>query len=309
MMYDVITIGSATVDIFMKSPHFHLQPTQAGVLLCEEYGAKLDVDQFEMTSGGAGTNTAVGFARLGLRAAAVVEIGKDTFGQVVWDDLKREHVDTEFVITEKSEQTAVSVLLISGEGGRSALTHRGASSLLEARDLPWQALHETRWIHLSNVSGNKELLLRLFDHLQNATVGLSWNPGLKELELLAKKELLIPQISCDIVILNKEEWQVLAPVQAELLEHVPYVVVTDGSNGGQVFVHGAYEMSYTSDHVKTVQETGAGDAFCVGFVWAHLQGKQIAECVHWGVREAGSVIQHMGAKKGLLSRQELGLHI
>ena len=190
-MHDIITIGSATVDMFMKSKAFHLEPTDQGVLLCQEYGGKLDIDEFSVQSGGAGTNAAVGFTRLGFQTAAVVEIGKDLFGQMVWDDLKREQVDTSFVVSEKSEQTAVSVLLISGDGGRSALTHRGASSMLEARDLPWQALCDTRWIHLSNISGNKELLMRLFDHLHNMEVGLSWNPGHLELELLATHQFVI----------------------------------------------------------------------------------------------------------------------
>src|SRR5260221_3100232 len=112
-MHDVLTIGSATVDMFMKSKDFDLEPTDEGVLLWQEYGGKLDIDTFEVQSGGAGTNVAVGLQRLGFQTAAVVEIGKDMFGQMVWDDLKREHVDTSFVVAEKSEHTAVSVLLIS----------------------------------------------------------------------------------------------------------------------------------------------------------------------------------------------------
>ena len=79
-MHDVTTIGSATVDIFMKSPAFHLQPTSEGVLLCQEYGGKIDIEDFFWQSGGAGTNTAVGFSRMGFRSAAIVEIGKDVFG-------------------------------------------------------------------------------------------------------------------------------------------------------------------------------------------------------------------------------------
>lgn len=304
-MYDVITIGSATVDMFMKSRAFHLEPTDQGVLLCQEYGGKLDIDEFEMQSGGAGTNTAVGFRRLGFQTAAVVEIGKDMFGQVVWDDLKRERVDTNLVISEKSEHTAVSVLLISGEGGRSALTHRGASSMLEARDLPWQALRETRWIHLSNVSGNKELLMRLFDHLRHSLTGLSWNPGHKELEMLATHQLMIDSIFCDILLMNQEEWELLAPVQKEIKEHIPYVIVTNGTQGGEVLIKGQYPLKYAIEKVPTVQETGAGDAFAVGYVSAHLLSLPPIECVEWGKRNAASVVQKMGAKTGLLRKNEI----
>ena len=304
-MHDMITIGSGTVDIFMKSPQFHLQPAVQGVLLCEEYGGKLDIDEFEIQSGGAGTNTAVGFTRMGFKTAAVVEIGKDTFGQIVWDELKREHVDTEYVITEKSERTAVSVLLISQEGGRSALTYRGASAQLEARDLPWEALKHTRWVHLSNISGNKELLLRLFDHLHQGSSGLSWNPGKKELQLLAERQLSIEHIPCDIFIVNKEEWSLITEVQTEMRQHIPLIVITDGKRGGVVYTKGEYEFSYTVEPIQVSQETGAGDAFIIGFVSAHLLSLPLPECCEWGKRNSASVVKKMGAKTGLLTRRDI----
>jgi ribokinase len=306
-MFDVITIGSATVDVFMKSSQFHLQHAAEGVLLCQEYGGKLDIDHFEMQSGGAGTNTAVGFARLGFHTAAVVEIGQDVLAQVVWDELRREKVVTDFVISEKTEQTAVSVLLVSGDGGRSALTHRGAASMLEARDLPWEALTHTRWVHLSNVGGNKELLLQLFDHLKPSLVGVSWTPGSKELEMIAAGQIQVSAIVCDILVVNKEEWQVVAEQQSKILNQVPYVIITDGRNGGQLYIKGQYDYQYQIQEVQVVQETGAGDAFATGYVAGHLLGRPPHECCDWGVRNSASVVKHMGAKTGLLRRAEFGM--
>lgn len=304
-MIDVLTIGSATVDIFMKSPEFHLQPTQEGVLLCQEYGGKLDIDQFQMTPGGAGTNIAVGLARLGFQTAAVVEIGKDVLGQMIWDELKREHVNTDFVITEKGEQTAVSVLLISGEGGRSALTHRGAASQLEARDIPWNFLSQTRWIHLSNIAGNEEILHLLFSHLTQSPVGLSWNPGRKELDLLIQGKVVVESIRADILFMNSEEWQRCEQIQERLLQAVSIVVITDGKIGGKIFVHGQFEFAYHSKEVPVTQETGAGDAFATGFIAAHLAGFDPVTASKWGVENSTSVIQHMDAKQGLLTKDEM----
>ncbi len=304
-MHDVITIGSATVDIFMKSAQFHLQPTQEGLLLCQEYGGKMDIDKFRMATGGAGTNTAVGFRRMGFKTAAVVEVGQDILGQMVFDDLQREHVDTDFMLSEKSEETAVSVILISGDGGRSALTHRGAASQLEARDLPWEFLNQTRWIHLSNVSANTELLFTLFDQVRNSPVGLSWNPGSKELELLSSGQIVIEQVAADILMMNKEEWEILKPVQDRILKHIPIVVITNGKEGGQLFTQGGYMTTYKPHVVPVTQETGAGDAFAVGFVSAHLSGLNPTICCSWGVQNSSSVIQHMDAKQGLLTKDEM----
>jgi ribokinase len=306
-MQDVITIGSATVDIFMKSDQFHLQPVEDGVMLCEKYGGKIDINDFRISSGGAGTNTAVGFTKMGFRTAPVVEVGKDFFAQMIWDELKREHVDTEFIVTEKGEQTAVSVVLVAEQGGRSAMTHRGASSMLEARDLPWEALLHTRWVHLSNVGGNTELLFTLFDHLRPTLVGLSWNPGQKELELIAQEKIVVEQIVCDVFAVNKDEWEVVKPVQEKLLAHIPLITVSDGKNGGDLYVRGEYQTHFPAEDVKVVQETGAGDAFIVGFVSAHLLGRPPLECCQWGVKNATSVIQHINAKAGLLTKKDFQL--
>ncbi len=305
MMYDVITIGSATVDIYMKSADFHLQKTDEGVLLCQEYGGKMDINLFQMASGGAGTNTAVGFSRMGFKTAAVVEIGKDVMGQVVWDQLQREHVETEFVITEKSEETAVSVLLISGDGGRSALTHRGASSMLEARDIPWNALKETRWIHLSNVSANTELLFTLFDFMRENTVGLSWNPGKKELEMMAEDKILVERVTADMLFMNAEEWEVVKPIQERILKQIPQVIITEGFKGGKVYLKGEYQFTYQAVKVDVTQETGAGDAYVTGFVSAHLSGEDLLQACQWGVQNSTSVIQKMDAKQGLLTKPEV----
>jgi sugar/nucleoside kinase (ribokinase family) len=235
----------------------------------------------------------------------VVEIGKDFFGQLVWDDLQREQVSTEFVVGELGERTAVSVLLISGEGGRSALTYRGASSMLEARDIPWEDLKQTRWIHLSNVSANIELLSNLFDQVRKTNVGLSWNPGKKELEALAAGGLNVDSIACDILVMNKEEWAVVAAQQSVLLQHIPQIVVTDGRNGGEVYVKGQHQHHYAIQKVQAIQETGAGDAFTVGFVAGNIWRKTVEEACQFGVMNAAHVVQHMDAKSGLLTKEQL----
>jgi ribokinase len=308
-MYDVITIGSATVDIFMKSDDFHLQKAEKGVLLCEEYGGKIDIQDFFLQSGGNGTNSAVGFARMGFKTATVIEIGKDLFGQFIYDELRKENVDTNYIVSEQNEQTAVSTVLISGEGGRSILTHRGAASMLEARDVPWDLLQNTRWIHLGNVSANTELIFQLFDHVRSSLVGFSWNPGKKELQLIAEGKIQAQHIPCDILLMNKEEWALLEKVQSVLLESVDQIIITDGKNGGHVYMKHHYDYQYKVTPVTTVQETGAGDAFSVGYITAHILGKDVEESCVWGVKNSASVIEKMGAKTGLMYRKDFSTSI
>ena len=54
-----------------------------------------------------------------------------------------------------------------------------------------------------------------------------------------------------------------------------------------------------------VDSTGAGDAFGSGFVAGLMLGKPIEEAVEWGKKQAASVVEHIGAKKGLLTRDQI----
>jgi sugar/nucleoside kinase (ribokinase family) len=136
---------------------------------------------------------------------------------------------------------------------------------------------------------------------------MSWNPGKKELELIAQGKIQAEHIPCDILMVNKEEWQMVESVHDALLSSVGQVIVTDGKRGGRVHMRKEYEYVYTSPEVKAVQETGAGDAFLVGYVSAHLLGRSVEECTDWGTKNAVAVIQHMGAKTGLLRRRDFAL--
>jgi ribokinase len=97
-MQDIITIGSAIVDIFVTSTAFELQRTESGVKLCQMYGEKIDADSFELHTGGGGSNTAVAFARAGMSVAVVTETGKDIFAQLVMEDLHKEYVSTNLLL-------------------------------------------------------------------------------------------------------------------------------------------------------------------------------------------------------------------
>ncbi len=187
-MFDTISIGSATLDIFLKSEHFlitdDLPDIEADKALCLPYGSKIGVDDFTMQSGGGATNTAVAFARLGFKAAVISEMGKDLPSQVILKELHNENVDTSMMIQETDEQTAVSALLISGAGGRSIVTARGASKMLTVQDVNFQHV-QANWIHISSL-GNVELVKAIAQHCKKHRIRFSWNPGGAEIDSMTQ---------------------------------------------------------------------------------------------------------------------------
>ena len=161
-MHDVITIGSALVDIFISSKNFHLKKETSALWLCEKYDEKIEVESFKVTTGGGGSNTAVGFARMGFTTGVVSELGEDSWSNLLLDDFKKEGVDTSLLVLERKEETGGSVILSAPDGVRTIMVHRGAASMLDAKDIPDHALINAKWIHLSSISGQREALQKIF---------------------------------------------------------------------------------------------------------------------------------------------------
>ena len=74
-MFDVITIGSATMDVFVESDDANIvsvcRKDKKTEFMSYPYGAKLEITDFDSQVGGGGINTAVNFANLGLKTSAI----------------------------------------------------------------------------------------------------------------------------------------------------------------------------------------------------------------------------------------------
>src|SRR3989338_4666669 len=184
-MLDVVAIGSATLDIFLKSYQFTIDKHENGIYLCEKYEGKIEAQELVMTSGGGATNAAVSYARKGLAVAPIIELGRDPAAEMILLELAREKVDLSLVIQEPDETTAVSVILLSGKGGNSIVTFRGASRQLTASDIPFDKLgmilKPGGWIHLTSVGGDMELVEKVLSWGKEKGRKVYWNPGGQEI--------------------------------------------------------------------------------------------------------------------------------
>jgi sugar/nucleoside kinase (ribokinase family) len=82
------------------------------------------------------------------------------------------------------------------------------------------------------------------------------------------------------------------------------VVVTNGAEGVYVATNDRLYF-HKSMHVKVVNTLGAGDAFGSSFVGALYAGNDVSDAIRYGIVNSASVIQHAGAKTGLLSAAAL----
>ena len=176
--------------------------------------------------------------------------------------------------------------------------------MLTVEDLPQSHLLKSRWWHLSSIAGQRAVLQKLFMLAKLYHIGISWNPGKMELQLIAHNQLNLDEVEAEIMFVNHEEWGMIRDHQAVLRKKIPLIVVTNGDQGGVILSPG-HDEPFKAQKVHSVDDTGAGDAFATGFVAAHLQGLSAGEAAQWGVAEASSVIKVVGAKPGLLTRAQI----
>jgi len=304
-MYDVISIGSSLVDIFISSKNFYLKKEASALWLCERYDEKVEVESFKVVTGGGGSNTAVGFSRLGFATGVVSELGIDAWSELLFNDFKKEHVDPELLIFERKEETGGSVILSIPNGVRTIMVHRGAASMLDAKDIPDHALINTNWIHLSSIAGQQSALQKIFSLISQYQRQFSWNPGKAEIKLLNEGKINLTGIKVTVLFVNQAEWASLASVHDRLHQQCVQIVVTNSDRGGAVYQSGKLVYQYQGEKVKAVDGTGAGDAFAVGYVAAILNGVGIHHQADWARKNAASVVQKIGAKAGLLTKEQL----
>ena len=300
----VTCIGAALIDIFFLSKQFKRQESPTGAYLCQKYGQKIEIEEYHLTTGGGASNTAVGLARRGHEVNIVAELGKDDFAQLVRNELIREKVNTMHMIGEKLEQTGCSVILRGEDGERTVMVSRAASALLDDYDIPAQFLQTQDWIHLTSTGGNVAAIEKIWQTFTAVPeIGLSWNPGTKELQLLASGDLRLPKIKKGVFFANKQEWTQIATNQAAILKTFPLVVVTNGGEGGQIWSNGKQKLDFLPARAgePAFEATGAGDAFACAFVSTLLYNRSLEEAVEAAKNNSASVISHLGAKKGLLS--------
>ncbi len=304
----ILSVGAAVQDVFLShSEEFAPVSDKAAheQFMRLELGAKADVNNITFGTGGGATNAAVTFARQGLHSVFMGTIGNDPAGQAVLDDLDKEGVDTSHVSYSKKFSTGYSVLLLAPNGERTILTYRGASTHYHSDNFDLDDV-DVDWVYVSSMSGNFEVLSKLFHQAKRKGVKVMFNPGKGELKHPDKLRALLDDV--EVLTTNKEEMEtivggkVLEELVAHALNYVPVVIVSDGPNGvcasdGTTIVKaGMYR------DVKVIDRTGAGDAFGSGFLSQWAQGKSLTDSVIFASANSTSVVQYIGAKTGILHK-------
>jgi ribokinase len=299
---DVLSLGSATRDLFLESAQFRIiaDPTfSTGEAECFALGSKVEIPRITDEIGGGAANTAVSFARLGLSSASAIRIGRDTWGAEVSARIRQEGVRV-IATVDRNERTGLSVLLLTRRGERTVLVHRGASGAFKPVDVP---AVRPRWYYVTSLAGSRSTLERILRRARSVGARVAWNPGTPELAWGFRR--IRPLLHNTVILLNQFEAERLTgkrspreTVRALIGAGADTAVVTAGK-GGATAADRSHMYHAGIHNIPVTDTTGAGDAFGSGFVATLIHGRTIPLALQMATANSESVIRHIGAQAGL----------
>lgn len=313
--YDFVAIGDILIDAFIQLNTEHadvlIDQDTGNKTLTMKFGSKLPYDDVTVVPAvGNSPNAATSAHRLGLETALVTHIGHDKFGKECLDALRQEGIHTDFVKVHEDKKTNYHYVLRYGPERTILINHETYPYALP--DFP----EPPKFFYFSSV-GEHGLPYHheIAEYVKNNETKLAFQPGTFQIKV-GYEEIRDIYENTEIFFCNKEEAQeILSSTEQDIPTLVRAIrelgptipVITDGPNGAFTVDADdqAWRMPMYPDPAPPVDRTGAGDSFSSTFTSAIILGKDPAEALSWGPINSMSVVQHIGAQAGLLSREEL----
>ncbi len=332
-MTKIITIGSATMDVFVECDEANIvsvcSKTKNSDFMSYPYGAKIDIANFASNVGGGGVNTACNFANLGFETSAIFKIGEDIYSEGILDSFKTRNVDLSNIIQKKETSTGFSIILVSFQGDRTVLAHRGANAEIREDEINYEAIKNADFIYIAPLNGESNKVLEpIVDYAHKHNTRICFNAGTTSIRRGFQHIKTILK-SAHIVVMNKEEASMTTGIQVRpdtktekfshelihrdikkmltTLKVMDYqiIVITDGGHGAYAYDGQKFYFCpiFPSEVVSTL---GAGDAFASTFC-AALQrtNLNVGTSLMYASVNSACVVSEFGATEGLATFEQI----
>lgn len=303
-MSAVVVVGDVMNDVVVRP----LGPIEAGS----------DTDSaIRLSPGGSGANQAAWLGSLGVPVRFYGRVGIDD-ADAHAAALRRFGVEPMLTL-ERELPTGKIVVLLTADGERSMYTDRGANVRLGAPDLP-PNLDGISHLHVSGYSmfvpPARGAVSELVRDAVRQSIPVSCDPSSESYLRRTGAELFISLTQGVSTILpNAAEARELAgcdehtgkAAAAEALTaHYPTVVVKLGRCGALLATRGAPTVRVEAVEAPLVDTTGAGDAFCAGYLAARFRGAMPIDAVRAGLETSATAIGHLGGRPPLTDESDSG---
>ena len=289
-MSDISVLGIFVADISFSGPKI---PAVGETILGNKYN---------VGPGGKGCNQAVAISRLGGKVNFISKIGKDAYGKLALETLKKNNINTENIIQDEKLQTGVAGILVDKQSGKNAINVIvGAPNSLKISEMNSQInLIKSSKIFLTQLEIPKDVTLHCLKTAKENGCLTILNPApASEIskEFYSYIDYFTPneteaEFYTGIKITNEKEAKQAADKLINL--GIKKIIITLGEKG-LFYSDGQEEIHLKASSVKAIDTTGAGDAFNGALAFSLSKGKPIKACLELANKAAGLSTTKLGA--------------
>jgi len=289
-MNEISVLGIFVADIIFSGPKI---PAVGETILGNKYN---------VGPGGKGCNQAVAIARLGGKVNFISKIGKDAYGKLALETLKKNNINTENIIQDEKLQTGVAGILVDKQSGKNAINVIvGAPNSLKISEMNNQInLIKSSKIFLTQLEIPKDVTLYCLKTAKKNGCLTILNPApASEIskEFYSYIDYFTPneteaEFYTGIKITNEKEAKQAADKLINL--GIKKIIITLGEKG-LFYSDGQEEIHLKASSVKAIDTTGAGDAFNGALAFSLSKGKPIKACLELANKAAGLSTTKLGA--------------
>ena len=239
--------------------------------------------------GGPATTAAVTLARLGVSVAISCVVGDDEDGIAILQMLKREGIDTQHVVVDKSVRTATGTIVVSKSEQTRAIMVQPHSQ----RPSKPANINDYQWIHVDQF-------------------------GMQTIKDWGVKRGGATKLSIDIGYetpgLNAADYDLYAPSEnittdVSTAARDRNIVVVSKGGEGSVYSDGVDSGVVPAIKAEIVSTLGAGDVFHGALVATQVWNKPIAEAVAIANAVAGLSCRGLDGQSGIPTKAELAAYL
>ncbi|MDR3355071.1 MAG: ribokinase [Synergistaceae bacterium] len=273
-------------------------------------GETIEAPAFDMGFGGKGANQAVALAKLGGDVLIVTKVGDDLFGPSVKKNFERFGMDTRYVDIVPGMSNGVAPIFVDPDANNSILIVKGANNKLAPEDID-RAADDIRKCSL--------IILQLEVPLETVYYAIEWGekngvpvilnpaPAVElDYKYVRKVSFLIPN-ETELETITKMPVSTLDEIKSAagslIKEGVKTVIVTLGAKGSLLVTEDGEELA-PPFVVKSVDSTGAGDAFIGSFAYYYTKTGNVLEAMKTANRYAALSTTKPGTQKSFASIDE-----
>lgn len=292
--WDVLGVGDADIDIYLRVPHVPGHDEKVLGTLLGEF------------PGGVVANFCCAASKAGARVGLASLVGDDAYGRRALTALKDAGVDTSLVVVKPDGRTYFCVVMLD-ESGEKSLTVVATDCIAPRREnLDPETFGQARLIHLMA----HDIALTTWVAQQAKSRGTLISLDIEPTTVGSPAEMATLMASVDLAFPNAAGLQRL--YSGDLLEGArallamgPSVVVATLGAEGCLVVSEHETVRVPGIAVNVVDTTGAGDCFNGVFVAGYLQGWPLERCARVATATAAISVTAIGSRGALVSLAEV----